>query len=64
MSRTKIFGITYHNILLPDPAVKSCQAVISACDKGEVEEKRTFAVNPQERARRYPLLKPVALSEP
>ena len=44
--------------------MKSCQVAIGACDKTEVGEERTFAMNPQERAHRYPFLKPVALSEP
>jgi len=37
---------------------------ISVCDKKEVEEMRTFTMNPKESPDFCPFLEPVALSEP
>ena len=64
MSRTKGFRNHLPQNTLARPRCIDVPGNINACDKKEVEETRTFTMNPKERPYFCPFLKLVALSEP
>ena len=60
-SKRRSWAITNQRIVFPDPAenVEGDEGPI-----GEEWEERTFAIDPQERARRFPFSKHTAFEEP